>query len=109
MSLHRRDDVPFIGGHDDFYYESLSGKKFIDMGSMFDNNKFYKTFDDWFNEQVGYAFRSEYIMDCIEESNKETLVEYLKIAWEMGSILGYEEGSAGLSRTSIIETNEKSS
>lgn len=88
-------DVPFIGfSHEDFHYETKDGKTFISEPDMYKENKFYSEFDEWFNEQTGYSFRSEYILDCIESGNVNAVIEYMKVAWELGRKLGYEEYAA---------------
>ncbi len=49
-------------------------------------------FENWFNELVGYSFRSEWFYDDFDHAAKtndyKKIVEWLKTAYQMG----YEEG-----------------
>ena len=86
LSQRRMDDVPFIGS-DDMHYEFESGGKFV-------VDKFYASFEDWYDEQIGYGFRSEMIIDAIKTGDVEETIKYINTAWELGRKLGYEEASA---------------
>jgi hypothetical protein len=54
------------------------------MFDYIDENSFYENFDEWYNEQIGYSFRSEHIMDAILAADQDMIVKYIKIAWELG-------------------------
>lgn len=58
-SMFKKSDVPFIG-----YEES--------------------PFELWYNESLGYAFRSEMIIADISPGNPEALKEYLYAAYKAG-------------------------
>jgi hypothetical protein len=49
-------------------------------------------FDEWFNELVGFSFRSEWFYDDFDHSTEtkdyKKIVEWLRTAYEVG----YEEG-----------------
>jgi hypothetical protein len=56
-------------------------------------------FDEWFNELVGYSFRSEWFYDDFDYAAKtndyKKIVEWLKTAYE----IGYDEGKKLYGRT----------
>ena len=80
-------DVPFIG-HDDIHYEFENGNKFMS------EKKFYGSFDEWIDEQIGYCFRREIIADAVEDKNIEEVIKFLGHAWCLGCQLGREECAA---------------
>ena len=51
-----------------------------------------KEFDEWFNELVGYSFRSEWFYDDFDYAAKtndyKKVIEWMKTAYEVG----YKEG-----------------
>lgn len=70
-SMFKSGDVPFIGS-DDMYH----GKVF--------NDPVKTPFEEWYNESLGYAFRSEMIIADISPGNPEALKEYLYAAYKAG-------------------------
>jgi hypothetical protein len=47
-----------------------------------------KGFDDWFYELEGFVFRSERFWDDFESKNRDSMLEWMRTAYQMG----YEEG-----------------
>jgi hypothetical protein len=45
-------------------------------------------FDDWFYELEGFVFRSERFWDDFESKNRDSMLEWMRTAYQMG----YEEG-----------------
>ena len=83
----KRGDVPFIGGHEDFYYQTKDGKV-IELK----DDKFYTSFDHWYNSREGFSILSERLISEVNPDNKDTLIQWLQAAFEAGRKLGKEEG-----------------
>jgi len=49
-----------------------------------------KGFDDWFYELEGFVFRSERFWDDFESKNRDSVLEWMRTAYQMG----YEEGQS---------------
>jgi hypothetical protein len=47
-------------------------------------------FDDWFYELEGFVFRSERFWDDFESKNRDSMLEWMRTAYQMG----YEEGQS---------------
>jgi len=47
-----------------------------------------KGFDDWFYELEGFVFRSERFWDDFESKNRDSMLEWMRTAYQMG----YDEG-----------------
>jgi hypothetical protein len=47
-----------------------------------------KGFDDWFYELEGFVFRSERFWDDFESKNRDSMLGWMRTAYQMG----YEEG-----------------
>ena len=75
LSERRKDDVPFIGS-DDMYYETESGKIFDQTTDSL--------FDKWYNEHLGFSFRSEWIQGDVKPDNPDMLNYHLHQAFEAG-------------------------
>lgn len=77
-------DIPFIG-HDDTDQEFKRENKFVS------DKKFYGSFDEWVDEQLGYCFRREIIADSVEDQDLQEVIKFLSHAWSLGYQLGREE------------------
>lgn len=85
--INRKDDVPFIGS-DDIHYEFSDGNKFV-----VDDDKFYASFTDWYCASESFGLRSERIVSEVGPDDTRYLIEWLKVAFEAGRRLGFEEGA----------------
>jgi hypothetical protein len=51
----------------------------------------YSSFDDWFNETLGFSYRSEWIDGDVVSSNPDSLKYWLNEAFNIGRKLGQSE------------------
>jgi len=47
-----------------------------------------KGFDDWFYELEGFVFRSERFWDDFESKNRDSMLEWMRTAYQMGYEVG---------------------
>lgn len=74
-----QEEIKFIKATSKYFYDKET------------NEISYSCFDDWFNESLGFSYRSEWIDGDVVSSNPDSLKYWLNEAFNIGRKLGQSE------------------